>query len=691
MTDDHGWTRLTIVVGPALLVVLPLCLFGPHVIFSGNEAEFSAPFWELIRPVLIAGAGLALGLTSIAYLLPRRLVHGYVALLFGMGLVIWIQGNFLVADYGPLDGTAIDWSREAWRNPYELALWTLVPVSCVAFGGRVAPVAPFAAGVLVVLQTATVVAGSLQADARTTAEWKGPADSMFDLSRKQNIIHIVLDAFQSDFFQEILEEDRTALDQSLSGAVFFADHTGAFPTTMVSIPAMLTGTLYRQERPLPRYVREHFDKGSLFKTLRAHGYRVDNTSEIPYDSRSASNTYRMRRPHVSYAEYVQFAGWQLADLSLFRHAPHILRPAIYNSQAWRLQTMLGPGDTRGRRHFPVNGAAILQEFSERLTPAIDEPLYKFIHVGIPHRPVTIEADCDYVEGLRPTRENYKGQARCAVSRLVALLSRLKEVGVYDAALIVIASDHGIGYPPVNFLNHRQTPAGQLATLSGKAKALLIVKAPGSQGPVRVSNAPTTISDIAATVLAAAGLPRGLAGEPALELPEQAKRLRTFAMYDWEDDGWKHAYFDALDVMEIRGPAHDGTNWTLVDSLYPPDADENTRTRGVHEVQRSRSGVVYRWTSPNGFFHAPPRAQEFEITIRSIAPTPQAVTFLAAGRVLDTVTLGDQSWVTVKRALPPPVTPATHWLELRVDPPWRPRGEARMLGVQTRDLKWRPRG
>ena len=117
---------------------------------------------------------------------------------------------------------------------------------------------------------------------------------------------------------------------------------------------------------------------------------------------------RIRRPHVSYAEYTQFAAWQLADLSLFRHAPHILRQHIYNDQRWRLQTLFGPGDTSGRRHFPVNGAAVLQEFAERLTLSLDEPVYKFIHVGIPHRPVTIEADCDYVEGLRPTRENYKG-------------------------------------------------------------------------------------------------------------------------------------------------------------------------------------------------------------------------------------------------------------------------------------------
>ena len=103
-------SRLKDVVAPALLVVLPLCLFGPYTIFSGNEAEFSAPFWVLIRPVLLAGAGIAVALIAIGVALPPRLFRAFVALLFGLGLVLWIQGNFLVADYGAFTGAAIDWA-----------------------------------------------------------------------------------------------------------------------------------------------------------------------------------------------------------------------------------------------------------------------------------------------------------------------------------------------------------------------------------------------------------------------------------------------------------------------------------------------------------------------------------------------------------------------------------------------------
>src|SRR6188472_2204384 len=164
MRDGRSRGRLKDVVAPALLVVLPLCLFGPYTIFSGNEAEFSAPFWTLVRPILLGGAGTALMLIVFGLLLPSRLLRPFVAMLFGIGVVIWIQGSFLVPDYGPLDGTAIDWTAQAWRNPYEVALWTLVPVLCVVAARYVGGIAPFASGVLVTMQSLLLLVSTLQAE-----------------------------------------------------------------------------------------------------------------------------------------------------------------------------------------------------------------------------------------------------------------------------------------------------------------------------------------------------------------------------------------------------------------------------------------------------------------------------------------------------------------------------------------------
>jgi len=685
MTGGRWRQRLRDSIGPVLLVVLPLCLFGPFTIFSGNQQEFSAPFGALIRPVLLAGAGTAAVLLALGIVLPPRAFPVFVALLFAFGLVLWIQGNFLVADYGPFTGAAIDWSLESWRNPYEIALWTAVPVLAVIGAKRVVRIAPFASAVLVVLQSAALVTSAIQNDSEELARWQGPSDSMFELSRTRNVIHIVLDAFQSDVFGEILEEERSSLDRSFSGAIFFANHAGAFPTTIASIPAMLTGKVYRNDRPLQRYVRDILKEGSIFTALRESGYRVDSSTGMHHGRESATNFYRLQRPYVSFDDYVSFTSWQLADLSLFRHAPHILRPAIYNDESWRLQAIFGARDTGARRHSAGNGSVILDEFARKLTTATDEPVYKYVHVGIPHRPVVLNGRCEFVGVVRSTRASYKEQARCAVRRVSAILDRLREIGAYDNTFVVISSDHGLQLPPPQFVNNRPTPMGNLEVIAGHAMALLVVKPLGSQGAVRVSRAPTSITDIPATILDGVGVAARLPGEPALRLGGDASRVRPFAMYDWERDDWGQNYFETLDILDINGAVLDGKSWTLMNTIYEPAAGEAARVRGLYELHRSQSGPDYRWSMPDVFFHAPARSRTFEMKVRSIAPEPQTVTVYDGDQALGAVTLRDQSWVTIAHTLPPPARPDAHWVHVHVEPSWRPRGTVRRLGVQTRDV------
>ena len=174
--------------------------------------------------------------------------------------------------------------------------------------------------------------------------------------------------------------------------------------------------------------------------------------------------------------------------------------------------------------------------------------------------------------------------------------------------------------------------GPLSTLAGKALALLAVKPFNSQGPVRISSAPSSITDIPATVLDAVGVPHDLPGEPALKLAEGSSRVRPWAVYDWEHESWSQNYFDTMDIVEIGGNVLDGSRWTLNNTIYGPTANSDSRTRGLYEIHKSRSGPDYRWSMPNVFFHVPEGTRSFEMKVRSIAPQPQTVT----------VSAGDQS-------------------------------------------------
>jgi hypothetical protein len=689
MTQPAWRRRLLELLFPALLAPLQLGLFGTHTIYANNLDEFSAPFGGLLVHLILPVLGLAVLLVAIGLLLPARLFRGYVVLLFAIGLTIWIQGNLLVANYGPLDGGTIDWSAHDSRTPYEIALWVTVPVVALLASRVLFPAAVFGSRVLLSLQA--VLLGISLAQGSAGARWRGPSEAMFDVSTTRNAFHIVLDSFHSDLFMELVEKERATIDRGFAGFVFFADNSGAFPTTMVSIPAMLTGTVYRNEVPLQEYISTHFRKGSLFRALRDQHYRVDSITEMTYDIESATNFFRMPRPYVPFDEYTRFAAWQLADLSLFRHVPHILRPRIYNGQKWRLQSlMVGRTLSRAtnqRRHHSGNGERVLAQFTERMKPAVDGPVYKFMHVGVPHPPVTLRADCSFVEPQRFTRESYAGQTRCAVARITALLDRLRELNLYDSSLIVLASDHGVRLPPRQFEGDRLVPGGGIAQIAGRAMSLLLVKPPHATGPVRVSYAPTAITDIPATVLDALGLQKTLPGEPALKLHEAARRERQFANYVWENDGWGQPYFEHLDLFRINGPVRHGGSWAMIDTLYAPGTDSSARTRGLADPHRSSSGVVYRWSDPAFFLHSPPEARGFELTMRSIAAAPQEVTIRIGETILERITLRKYQWITVRHPLAEAPDRSRVWVELRVAPPFKPGRGSLELGVQTRDLKW----
>lgn len=690
MSDLSVRQRFNAVLFPALLAPLQLFMFGPHTLYAGNLAEFSAPFLSLVPQwlpglVLITG-----GLVTLGVLLPTRVFPAYVTALFAIGLLLWAQGNLFVGEYGLLDGRPLDFTRQAWRSPYEIGLWIALPVVAIATARQAVAIAVTGSRVLIILQVLVVGASAWQVS-DAAPQWEGAPDSLFELSARQNVFHIVLDGFQSDAFSQIAQEDRATIDQDFSGFEFFVDHAGAFPTTIVSIPAMLTGGVYRNTEPIRTFIRKQFRKGSVLSVLREHGYDVDYISGLGIGRRYATNSYRIARPYAPYREYLRFTAWQLIDLTLFRHVPHAIKPWIYNDQAWRLQTLYGQGrsrDTAGRRYLSVNGQVFFEEFTQRMTVARDQPVYKFLHVGIPHQPVVLNEDCNFIGVTAISRESYAGQARCAVATVARFLDRLRTLGIYDNSLIVVSSDHGVGLPPRN-MGPQLTPEGDLAVISGSAMALLLVKPRHSNAPLRISTAPTSISDIPATILDALGLPLDrVSGIPASRLSPDAARARTYASYDWRNEDWQQSYFRYLDVFSIRGHLDDPSAWTFVETVHDPETALEDRVRGVFAAEEDQQGEPFRWTGANASWYGPPDAHAFVIGVRSTASTPQSVSISVRGDVVGEFVLNDHAWQTLRAPVPVGAAGTDGVrVDVLVEPTWRPDGESRRLGVMTRTPTW----
>jgi hypothetical protein len=700
--------RLALVAAPALLGPVVVLLVGPHTLFLANEGEFNVTFGALLpRLLLAAGAGWAVLLAAggVIAVLSERMTRLYASLLFAAGLLVWAQGTLMVGEYGLLTGDALDLGREAWRGPYELVLWGLVLAAAVMFSRRVSLVAPLASTVVVALQLLVLVASPIvsageTADDDTRLErraWRPPPEPIYRLSHGQNVVHIVLDGFLSTTFGEIAAAERDVIDRSFSGFVFFADHLGAFPTTKASMPAMLSGRAYRNERPFRPFQLDVLRRTSIFTALARQGWAIHSVTfhhrEQPPAGLSGGKVvaYTIPTPYASYGAYLEGAAAQLLDLSLFRHVPHALKPRVYNDDAWIVQSLYSTREA-ARHARPSNHALFLDEFVRRMSPGRSGPVYTYVHVAIPHPPLVLDAECRFTGRQRWSPRAYADQARCGVTLVERLLDRLRDLGLYDRSVIIVTADHGWRLrDDVDPLQATATPAGALEGLIAPAMPLLAVKPPAAAGPLRISEAPTTISDIPATILDLLGLPAELPGESVFRLEEGASRSRVYAHHPWDNAGWQQPYFEPLWLFDVQGRVADRASWRFRQSIFPPADGRAERLEALRiglAPPESGPDGTFRWSDPYVVTYAPAGARTLTIDVRK-APGAlrQTLTVRVNGKDLGTHPLMD-TWQSLRLPLPgrdPGIDSFT--IELVVRPPLSEEGQ-RPRGAMFRSIEWR---
>ena len=698
LSPDERWRRLRTVLFPAVLGPSQLLLFGPWTVHETNRTQFLVGFWEL-APGWVWFIGPVVGvLATLGIVMPARWFPRYVAGLCAVGVLLWAQGNLLLADYGLLDGGGLDLASHAWRTPFEAGLWVCVLLLAVIFADMVARAAPVACVALVTLQATVLVvpvgrvatAGAPSTPSAETA-WRVPPPEIYELSTTRNLIHIVLDMFPSYTFVEILDADRPAFDRDWPGFTFFANHLGSHRTTLGSMPAMLSGVAFRNEMPFDEFLTRH---PSIFHALGQQGHRLRSLTfyrnghpSPTFPGAEAAVRYDIPRPYGTYRDYVDVAAAQLLDLSLFRHAPHAFKPGIYREQQWffqqRIEARRGPEPAAGQPQQPFGDAAFLREFASRITQGDDAPVYTVLHLSTPHLPVVTDEDCSYAYNPTPIPEDYADQARCALSAVGALFDRLQALDLYDRSAIIVTSDHGLDLfmPEARHpLRHMRTPAGiTLAKIEPDATPVLLVKPVAAEGPLQTSYAPTSITDVPATLLDLAGLPNALGrGTSVLRIDPGEPRQRMYTHHNGSRRVRPNPFYDVLYVFAVNGRVNDPDAWSYHRTVFGP-TDDRAAQRREHQVGLSadpddtadEAGARTYRTDGYAVFHAAAENSRVTFDVRRMPgmATTQTVTVRVDGDVVDQHLLADNAWYTLSYPVEARSEDSPFCVELLTSPVW----------------------
>jgi hypothetical protein len=573
----------------AALSGVNVAVVGPRTLYVANAAEYAASYWSVLWMLVAVAAAWTAVLTVVQLSAPRRARDRVIVLVFSIGVLAWIQGNWLVGSYGLLDGRGLDLLAEPVARLRDPLLWVggiaLAQLLLRALRARVVAIA----AVFLALQLVTLPLGGGASSSERVALI--PDDELFELSSGTNLVLLILDTVTSDTFEQFAAHEPGLYDEVFSGFTFFSDTTGAFPSTQYAVPVMLGAPPYDNRTPVDDYLAASLQRDAITVPLLAAGYRVDWASAWPLFCSQGrySSCFSIPRPYEApERQRLQMAA-QLLDLSLFRHAPHALKPAVYRDGRWLAQAAVG---REGEEPiFVSSAAAFLADFTARLSVGGDEPTLKILHTGGGHGPFVLDAECGAVPSGAYDRANYEQQTRCAIRQTRELFERMRAIGAWDRSLVVVAGDHGASFGSAAIGSH-----GLSTERLSRSRPLLLVKWPGEGGALRRSSAPASIEDIAPTLAAAAGIEGTLRGRDLARLERDDARRRSYGLYV-QRKGTPGGHLERIERYGVGPDARRPEAWDFEGVVFSPAISLDAREIAADETEADAHFSYLGWAAP----------------------------------------------------------------------------------------------
>ncbi|RJQ27170.1 hypothetical protein C4565_05570 [Candidatus Parcubacteria bacterium] len=583
----------------SFLIVSNIFLFGPFIIYQGNIDEFLIPLKSILFFFFLPAIVFVILLSIIGLGISKKLYRRYLSLLFIIGILLWMQGNVLVWKYGLLDGQGFNWAEGAWRGWFDGLIWfTLIFIACKYFK-QIYKIAALTSIGMIFLQLFFLAFVSIQKpeawqEKVVITPTKSMPKALYQFSSKQNVLIFLLDSFQSDFFQDIINEDFNYYSDKLEGFTYFKETTGSFPTTYMTLPALFSGKNYKNDIPMLEFFNTTMQGETISNALYESGYDIDlvDIAGIPGTPGHYSIRYQIPVPYgVTSEHYTQASSALMLDIVLFRYVPHFFKRYIYNDQRWLMQRLLFTKLGTLSNKEIINGStfhyfaheAFLTDLYDHLTVGRTEPIFKFFHIKTPHAPIVVNNECKYAgKPLENTRESKKNQCKCSLEHIFKILVKLKQKGIYDSSLIVMMADTGDSLK-VELKNMDKKIKGynvsddKFSQIVGSALPLMLIKRPFSEGPLKTSTSQTMISDLPATISSILKLKEKFNGRSMFEIDPREQRERKFFYYEWQHKNWQDEYLERIDEFIIKGSVFDLDSWQYNLAYFSPQNNQSDKS------------------------------------------------------------------------------------------------------------------
>jgi len=574
-----------------------LFVFGPSYIYFTNVLEFSYTYSQIFRFLALFFLATVIFFTLILSTLKDSLFEKGVSVLFAVSFLLWVQGSVLLWDYGPLDGRLIKWDDFRYYGYIDSVFW----LGCLFFALYKAKVvcrfAPKLSIALVLTQAITLLITYHNAPIPSSKDYVLDSSGKFAFSKQTNVIILVLDSFQTDVFQELINES-TKYERDFDGFTYFRNALAGFPRTYVSVPLILTGQFYDNSIPVQEFIKNAYLDNSLPKVLKENDFRVDLfplvRKSLYYNEQVASNMKKKLSRKIG-----NETSFFLLDLALFRQASHFVKQYIYNNQSWFLSRFFHDKQSRRTVNRDLDGceessrgkltsddAVFIKEMTCNAHVVDEMDVFKFYHLNGNHRPYILNESFEF-ERLGDGRNGFKRQAKVMLKLTDLFLRKLKRLGIYDSSMIFIVGDHGVWEEPIG-INVESSGKGDNAESSSlpdhvraAGLSLFLVKRVNAKGALKISDAPVSLGDISKTIASEVNINNDFPGKSVFDLRENEVRERRFFYYEF--DGSDVDYLRDMQEYNVSGFSWLDESWRVGRKLRSGEAKRHDERYRIDDV------------------------------------------------------------------------------------------------------------
>ncbi|MBR5231676.1 MAG: hypothetical protein IKW00_05450 [Clostridia bacterium] len=497
------------VITAALSLCFTYFIFAPAEQYMLNQSEMWFSLWEILPQALLSFIICALLLILIGRLLPVKARRVFSALLIALTLGFYLQGNFINADYGELDGRAIDWGSYTVYAVLNTLFWLALPVGVIVFALKKRKLfhkcTRYAAFLMAVMQIVALSSVFLTRPVEDKSlDWIVSEKDVFKMAGEENTVVFVVDACDLTYLPEIRETDPEAI-KDFDGFTYFADYAGSYSKTKMGLVYLLTQKWYENDQRIVDYIDTAYTDVPLYDALLENGWNMRIYTSETYASRSlvgrASNVINA---NLTVGSPVGVWGKMLEFVS-FRYMPHVFKPAFtfYSGEFGDFKSSDGEA-----KPFLKHNFAIIRSYDEKGLTVTDEydKSFSVYHLNGSHLPCDMDAYGNHVGSWNATAVE---QTRGVFRFLGRVFNDMKEAGVYDSANIIVTADHG-------------------RFDEGPSSPILMIKPAGSRGEIRDNHAMASVSDLHATILKLCSLP--CEEDSVFDLDENENRPRRYLYY-----------------------------------------------------------------------------------------------------------------------------------------------------------------